>query len=105
MARAKVGDIVEDRKKAARLLAVEIDGRKVTVDQRSLTIRESQLLRAELDKIGVKPGSNDWFAGLVWITLRRDNATLTYAQVCESLTIGEVEDAEFVEAEADAPEA
>lgn len=105
MARAKVNDIAEERKAARKLLAVEVDGRKVTVDQRSLTIRESQLLRAELAKIGVEPSADDWFAGVLWITLRRDDPALTYAEVCDSLTVGAVRDANLVEAEPDAPEA
>lgn len=105
MARAKVNDIAEERKADRKLLAIEVDGRTVTCDSRSLTIRETQLLRAELAKIGVEPSADDWFAGVLWITLRRDDPALTFAEVCDSLTVGAVRDSELIDAEADTPEA
>ena len=105
MARARVTDLVDDRKAQSRLMAIEVNGQRVTIDNRSMTMRERQTLRAELAKLPVEPDQQDWIAGAVWIALRRDDEKLTFDDVCNSLTIGDVSDLEIIEPEADSPEA
>jgi hypothetical protein len=91
-------------KTSTKLLAIEVNGERVTIDTRAMTIRERQTLRAELAKLPVDADQQDWIAGAVWIALRRDTPDLTFGEVCDSLTIGDVSDLEYLDSEADSPE-
>lgn len=85
------------------VIAVEINGERLVIDNRAMTIRERQLVRHELAAI-TNPDRMDWIAGAVWIARRRTDPTVTYDDVCEALTIGDIDDVELVEPESDSPE-
>lgn len=89
----------------AKLMVIELDGKRLTVDNSVMTLRERQLLRAEILKLPAEADWMDWTAGGVWIALRRDDPTITFDEVCDSLTVGDISDLEMVEPEADDPEA
>lgn len=88
-----------------RLMVIEVNGEPLTIDNRAMTMRERQVLRAELAKLPVEPDQQDWVTGAVWIAMRRNDPALTFDEVCESLTVGDVSDLEMVDPEADSPEA
>ena len=92
-------------KSAERLLAIEVNGERVTIDARVMTMRERVLLRAELAKLPVEADEMDWTVGAVWIAMRRNDETLTFDDVLDSVTLGDVLDREAVEPEVDSPEA
>ena len=62
------------------------------------------MLRAELAKLAVEADYQDWVAGGVWIAMRRSDPTLTFDEVCDSLTVGDVADLEMVDPEPTDPE-
>lgn len=86
-------------------MAIEVNGQTVTIDTRAMTMRERQMLRAELAKLPVEPDEMDWTVGAVWISLRHNDPDLTFEQVCDSVTLGDILDREAIEPEADSPEA
>lgn len=86
------------------VIAVEIDGERLVIDNRAMTIRERQLVRRELAQIA-NPDRMDWIAGAVWIARRRTDPNVTFDDICDALTIGDIEDVEIVEPESDSPEA
>lgn len=88
-----------------RLIVIEVNGETLTIDNRSMTMRERQVLRAELAKLPVEADQQDWVAGAVWIAMRRNDPTITFDDVCDSLTVGDVSDLEVIEPEGDSPEA
>ena len=92
-------------KAAERLMAIEVNGEKITVDVRSMSMRERSVLRAALAQLPVEPDEVDWTVGAVWIAMRRNDPTLTFDDVLDAVTVGDVLDREPVEAEADSPEA
>jgi hypothetical protein len=92
-------------KAAEKLLAIDVNGQQVVIDHRAMSMRERQMLRAELAKLPVDPDEMDWTAGAVWIALRRDDADLTFEAVCESITVGDMAARTLVDPEADSPEA
>ena len=91
--------------KLAPPLAIEVNGERVVIDNSTMTIRERQTLRAALAQLPVEADQMDWTAGAVWIALRRQNPDLTFDEVLDSVTIGDVLDVERVEADPTDPEA
>jgi hypothetical protein len=87
-----------------RLMALEVNGERLVIDNRAMTIRERRILRAELAKLPVEPDTQDWVAGGAWIALRRTEPDISYDEVCDSITVGDVSDLEMIEAEASDPE-
>lgn len=87
-----------------KLMAIEVNGEHITVDSKAMSIAERQLVRSELAKLAA-PDFMDSVAGAVWITLRRNDKALTFAEVCENLTVEQLEGAEYVDAEDASPEA
>jgi len=90
---------------AAAPLSIEVDGEPVVVDTAMMSLRERQVLRAELAKLPAEPDQMDWLAGGAWITLRRNDPALTLDDVMDAITISDFYDAERVEVGGDSPEA
>lgn len=90
---------------SSKLLAIEVNGERLTIDTKAMTMRERQLLRRELATIGVEPDTMDWTAGAVWIALRRTDPTITFEDVCDSLTVDDLQGVEMVDADGADPEA
>lgn len=90
---------------SSKLMTIELNGERLVIDNASMTLRERQVLRAELAKLPAEADSMDWTAGAVWIALRRTDPSVTFDDVCDSLTIGDIGDLEMVEPEVDDPEA
>lgn len=88
-----------------KLLAVEVDGERYTIDSRAFTIGEKQLMKRELSRLGYEADDIDWIAASVWIIRRREDRQLSFADAMESMTIGDIQDREVVDAEVDSPEA
>jgi hypothetical protein len=105
MSVSKARERTKGTKASERLMALEVNGQRVTIDHRAMTMRERQTLRAELAKLPVEPDELDWVTGAVWIALRRDDAELTFEQVCDSITVGDMQARTLVDAEVDSPEA
>ena len=83
-------------------VTILVNGTPITVDQRTLTMRERQQVRAEMGKLakqGIEPDELDNLAGVIWIVMRRDDQSLTYEQVCESFDMGDLLDAETATAD------
>lgn len=92
-------------KSTSKLMAIELNGERLTIDNTVMTLRERAMLRAELAKLPVEADQMDWTAGAVWIALRRTDPTVTFDDVYDSLTIADIGDLEMVEPGADDPEA
>lgn len=92
-------------KSAERLLAYEVNGERVVVDVRAMTMRERSELRHALSTLPVEADEVDWQVGAVWIALRRKDSSITFDEVFDSMTLGEMLDREPVDPEADSPEA
>lgn len=92
-------------KPAGSLIAIEVNGERVVIDSRAMTMRERSVLRAELAKLPVEADNMDWTVGAVWIAMRRTDPDLTFDEVLDSVTVGDIADRELVDAEADSPEA
>src|SRR5688572_22182786 len=91
------------------LMTITVNGQVVTIDQRTLTMRERQAVKTELAKLpyyvpGTDPDDMDALAATIWVVMRRDDAALTFEEVCESITIATLEEAEAVEADPLSPE-
>lgn len=77
---------------------VRVDGVDVAVDHRTFTLAERRASRAAVlaltDGDDLQPDEADALGALVWIVLRRSTPDLTFAEVLESLTVGDLADAE-----------
>jgi hypothetical protein len=85
-----------------KLTAVEVAGERIVIDVRAMTIRERQMARAEVGKLE-NPDEIDSQVAAIWITLRRRNPELTFADLCDSLTLNELDTIEQIE-DTDSPE-
>jgi hypothetical protein len=84
------------KSKTSKLVAVEVNGERLVIDSKAMTIRERQQARAELALLP-DSDSTDAMAASIWIAMRRTNPALTFAEVCDSLTVADLDDAEFLE--------
>jgi hypothetical protein len=78
------------------VVTLRVDGQEVTVDQRTLTMSERQLVRRTLAKVE-ESDELDALVAVVWIVLRRSRPELTFDEVCDSITAGDLADAEIVD--------
>jgi hypothetical protein len=81
---------------------VRVDGNEVEVDHRTFTLAERRASRAAVLKLSdgddLVPDEADALAALVWVVLRRSQPELDFGDVLESLTLGDLADAEPVQA-------
>lgn len=89
--------------KPGRLVAVVVEGERIVIDVRAMTIKERQIARAELAKID-NYDEVDTQVASIWIALRRTRPDLTFAELCETLTLHDVDTSEVLEDD-DSPEA
>lgn len=79
---------------------VQVNGEAVEVDHRTFTLAERRASRAAVLKLvdgdDLVPDEADALAALVWVVLRRSDADLEFETVLESLTVGDLADAEPV---------
>jgi hypothetical protein len=79
---------------------VRVDGVEVEVDHRTFTLAERRASRAAVlqlsDGNDLAPDEADALGALVWVVLRRSTPELTFEEVLESLTLGDLADAEPV---------
>lgn len=79
---------------------VSVNGQEVEVDHRTFTLAERRASRAAVLKMtegdDLVPDEADALAALVWVVLRRSDADLAFESVLESLTVGDLADAEPV---------
>jgi hypothetical protein len=85
------------------LVTINVNGVPVLIDQRTLTMRERQQVKSELHKLDYPADQMDMLMGAIWVVMRRTDPTLTFAEVCESITVGDLEDVEAVGSD-DSPE-
>lgn len=88
---------------SADVLTIKVNGEPVLVDQRTLTMRERQQVKAEMHKLGYPPDDMDALMGAIWVVMRRSDPTLKYLDVCESITVADLAAAEPGEGD-DSPE-
>jgi hypothetical protein len=91
--------------KAKKLIAIEVNGETLTIDIKAMTLRERQAMRAQLAKLEVEPDWMDQIAAQVWVAMRRRDEDVTFGDVLDALDVADVEALEWIEAEADSPEA
>lgn len=91
---------------------VTVNGDTVEVDQRTFTLAERRASRvallAQSNDDDLAPDETDAIAALVWVVLRRSDESLTLEDVCASLTVGDLANAETVKGDGnqdDDPEA
>lgn len=91
---------------------VTVNGDTVEVDQRTFTLAERRASRvallAQSNDDDLAPDETDAIAALVWTVLRRGDESLTLEDVCASLTVGDLANAETVKGDGnqdDDPEA
>lgn len=89
--------------KAAPVVAIRVAGRDVVIDQRTLTIRERQAMRGAMASLD-DPDDLDALTATIWVVLRRDEPSLTFEDVCDSLTIGDLADAAEAQPDESDPE-
>jgi len=77
---------------------VKVNGEEVEVDHRTFTLAERRASRTAVLKLSdgddLAPDEADALAALVWVVLRRSTPDLPFEDVLESLTIGDLADAE-----------
>lgn len=88
---------------SANLTAVEVAGVRYVIDHAAMTISERQLARTELAKLDAADHV-DIMAASIWVAMRRTVPGLTFMEVCDSLTLADIEGVETVEAEPDDPQ-
>lgn len=82
------------------LVTIKVNGEAVLIDQRTLTMRERQQVKGELHKLDYPADEMDMLMGAIWIVMRRSDPTLKYVEVCESITVQDLSEAEAVEGDA-----
>jgi hypothetical protein len=75
------------------VVQVRVNGQVVTVDARTLTIGERQAMKRELAQLGYEPDDLDALCATIWVVMHRDDASLTFAEVCDSLTLEDLSEA------------
>jgi len=88
-----------------RLLTITVNGEVLTIDPTAMSLRERQHMRAELAKLEVDADWMDQIAGQVWVAMRRTEPTITFEEVLDALDVNDVANLEWVDPEADSPEA
>jgi hypothetical protein len=89
--------------RAKKLMAVEVNGERLIIDPQAQTLRERQLMRAELGKL-TDPDYMDAIAGQVWVAMRRNDPSIEFSDVYDSMTVADVNGLETVDPEPDDPE-
>jgi hypothetical protein len=92
-------------KAASAALKITLDGKPMVIDPNVLTIRENYQRRKVLEDAGL-PLDDTMLsaAATVWVTLRRDDADVTFDWVLDTMTVGDWRGADPVE-DPDSPEA
>lgn len=72
---------------ASPLLTLMVNGEPVTVDQRSLTMSERQAVKRELAKLEYETDELDVLTATIWVVMRRTDSALTFAEVCDGITL------------------
>lgn len=86
-------------------IRIRVNGEEVIVDPMTLTGRERQLIRGALAKLDVEADANDGMFAAIWVVLRRTDSELTFDEVLDSVTMGDLMSASPVDAsEDDSPE-
>jgi len=75
---------------------IRVAGQEVTIDQRTMTMRERQAMRAALATVA-EPDDLDALCATIWVVMRRDDPSLTFESVCDSITLADLADATTVE--------
>jgi exonuclease I len=86
---------------------IKVNGVPVTIDHRTLSIREKQRVGAALAKLkndspGYEPDGLDDLAATIWVVMARTDPSITFDDVCSSLTLENL--VEIEEAEVNSPE-
>jgi len=94
-------------KPSSEAVRVLVNGEAVVVDPSTLTGRERQLMkRALATSIEGEPDALDGLYAGLWVTMRRTDETLTFDEVLDAVTIGDLNAAEKVASgDDDSPEA
>ena len=71
--------------------------REVHVDPRSLTLMERRLIKQQLATLGYEADEVDVLAGSIWVVMRREDAAITYDEVCEAIQFEDLQDPTPVE--------
>jgi hypothetical protein len=75
---------------------VKVNGDELLVDSRTFTMKEHRLRRRELTRISVEddlvPDDADIMAASIWVVLRRSDPDLTFDDVLNSLSFGDMAD-------------
>ena len=91
-----------------QLLTITFEGRALVIDPRTFTMAEQRRMRGALHaanaEFGIEPDEMDFIAACVWTVARRDDVTLTFDEVSESLTIADITAAKQSTPDADDPE-
>lgn len=74
---------------ATELLVIRVAGNEVVIDASTLTMRERQTMKAALGKLD-EPDDLDATVASIWIVMRRDDPTLTFEEVCDSITLADI---------------
>ena len=87
------------------VVRVMVNGEPVVVNSATFTGRERQLMKKELAGIGYEPDGEDAMFAAIWVVMRRNDPSLKFEDVLDSITSGDFADAEQVtEADDDSPE-
>ena len=73
------------------------EARHVICDPHTMTLMERRLVKVELGKLGYEPDETDMLGASIWVALRRDDPTVTFDEVCESLTYEQLMDPQVVD--------
>lgn len=76
---------------------VEVNGQYYDVDLLSFTLGERRTIRLELAKLDGDTDGYDFTAGMIWVTVRRDQPDITLQQILDGVTIGALVPAEVAE--------
>jgi hypothetical protein len=82
---------------ATPILALMVNDEQVTIDQRTLTMKERQVMKAALAKLDYEPDDMDALTATIWVVMRRTDPALTFDEVCEAITLESLADATEVD--------
>lgn len=78
----------------APIVTLNVNGSPVTIDQRTLTMSERQAVKRELAKLDYEADDLDALCATIWVVMRRTDAALTFTEVCDSLTLESLSEAQ-----------
>lgn len=87
--------------KKSPVVKVTVNGEDIVLDAATLTGTERQMMKRSMANLGYPADEEDAFYTLIWVVMRRSDSSLTFANVCDAVTLTDVGTAVPVDASED----